>query len=139
MATIDDIHLLLEIIHFSAELKGRKRFQKMVCVMKHQNKIPLSFNFIPYFYGPYSKELAKIIHLLVGTGYVEEVADEVGLGVYQYNYSLTERGKNEVSRVIDQNTPIHNVLPTKLKTIVSQINDMELNELVRLSKSLDLK
>jgi len=136
MATTEDLHFLLEIVNFSGAIDGRKRFQKTVCVLKHRDNIPLGFKFIPYFYGPYSEGLADTIQSLVGAGYVDEEANEINVGVFQYKYSLTEQGIREIQQLAEQ--PILNVNPDQLQDLVRRINDMDLNELVRISKTLDL-
>jgi len=69
-------------------LAGRKRLQKMVCIIQYEKKYPLfNFHFIKHYYGPYSFDLKTLIDRLVFYGYVEEQFD--GL---QYLYRITPKG-----------------------------------------------
>lgn len=137
MITIKDLHFLLKIIEHSGIVEGRKRFQKTVCVLKHRDNIPLGFDFVPYYYGPYSEALAGMIQSLVDAGYVSEKPVEIGVGVFKYEYSLTEQGKREI-RQVETKGDIGGVSVGDLQNKIVEINKMELNDLVRLSKTLDL-
>jgi|CXWL01.1.fsa_nt_gi uncharacterized protein YwgA len=138
MVTTNDLNFLLETIYFSGTVNGRKRLQKTICVLKYRDNIPLGFNYIPYYYGPYSEELAESIQSLIGAGYLNEQAEEIAQGVYQYSYSLTEQGQQSIQPLLNDNIAIYNTRPQQLENLINQINIMELNELVRLSKSLNL-
>ena len=139
MVTTNDLNFLLETIHFSRGINGRKRLQKTICVLKYKDHIPLEFNYVPYFYGPYSEELADSIKSLVGAGYLQEDATEIGVGVYQYNYSLTEEGRRVIQPILNNNVPIYSTAPERIKIRVNEIGAMELEELVRFSKTLKLE
>ena len=138
MVTPNDLIFLLETIHFSGGINGRKRLQKTICVLKHRDNISLEFNYVPYFYGPYSEELADSIKSLVGAGYLDEQADEIGIGVYQYNYTLTDEGRRVIQPILNGNLPIYDTTPEEIQNRVNQIDAMELDELVRYSKTLEL-
>lgn len=139
MVTPNDLNFLMEAIHFAGKIQGRKRLQKTICVLKHRDKIPLGFNFVPYFYGPYCEELAESIQSLIGAGYLDEQSDEISPGVYQYNYSLTDRGRNAIQPILNENTSIYDTKPHRIQELVTQVNAMELNELVLYAKSLPLE
>ncbi len=134
-----DLNVLMETIHFSGTVEGRKRLQKTICVLKHRDGLPLGFEFIPYYYGPYSEELADSIQSLIGAGYVNEEANEFMPGVYQYNYSLTERGRQAIESILTEQRPLYDRTPQQIQNLMDQINAMELDELVRLSKTLNLE
>jgi len=138
MVTPNDLNFLLETIHFSGGIYGRKRLQKTICVIKYRDHIPLGFNYVPYFYGPYSEDLADSIKALVGAGYLNEQAEEIGVGVYQYNYTLSEEGTRAIQPILNEGLPIYDISPKQIENMVNQINAMELNELVRFSKTLNL-
>ena len=137
MITIDDLHFLLKIIEHSGVVEGRKRFQKTVCVLKHRDDIPLGFDFVPYYYGPYSETLAGTIQSLVDAGYVYEKPVEIGVGVFKYEYSLTEQGRQEIQQV-ETRGDISGVSVGDLHNKIAEINKMKLDDLVRLSKTLEL-
>ena len=139
MVTPNDLNFLVEAIHFAGTIQGRKRLQKTICVLKHRDNIPLGFNFVPYHYGPYSEELSESIQSLIGAGYVDEHSDEVAQGIYQYNYSLTDRGRNAIQPILNENLPIYNTNPHQIQELVNPINAMELNELVLYAKSLPIE
>lgn len=139
MVTQDDLHFLMETIHFSGTIQGRKRLQKTICVLKHRDNIPLGFGFTPYFYGPYSEELADSIQSLIGAGYLNEQANEIAEGVYQYDYSLTDQGRQAIQFLLDENAATYNTPSQQIENLVNRINAMELNELVRLSKTLEIE
>ena len=137
MSTTEDLHFLLKIIEHSGTVGDRKRFQKTVCVLKHRDGIPLGFDFVPYYYGPYSETLAGTIQSLVDAGYVYEKPVEIGVGVYKYEYSLTEQGKQEI-RHVETKGDIGGVSVGDLQNKIVEINKMKPYDLVRLSKTLDL-
>ena len=78
-----------------------------------------------------------MIQSLVDAGYVSEKPVEIGVGVFKYEYSLTEQGKREI-RQVETKGNIGGVSVGDLQNKIIKINKMELNDLVRLSKTLDL-
>ena len=137
MTTTEDLHFLMEIIGHSGIVEGRKRLQKTVCVLKHRDGIPLGFDFVPYYYGPYSETLAGTIQSLVGAGYVYEEPVEIGVGIFKYKYSLTEQGKQEI-RQVETRGDISGVSVGDMQNKIAEIDKMKLDDLVRLSKTLEL-
>ena len=135
MIRIEDLHFLLKIIEHSGIVEDRKRFQKTVCVLKERDDLPLNFDFVPYYYGPYSETLAKTIQSLVDAGYVSEKPVEIGVGVFKYEYSLTNQGKQEI-RQVETKGDIGGVSVNDLQNKIDEINKMKLDDLVRLSKTL---
>ena len=79
-------------LSFRCTIEGRKRFQKKVCILKHEYEVPFSFEYIPYYYGPFSENLASSLDNLVGLGYVLEERTEYS-GLLQYTYRLTSSGE----------------------------------------------
>jgi len=138
MVTPNDLSFVLEIIHFSGGIHGRKRLQKTICLLKYRDNIPLEFNYVPYFYGPYSEELADSIKSLVGAGYLNEKSNEIGIGVYQYSYALTDEGRQVIQPILNGDLQIYDTTPEQVRNRVNQIDAMELDELVRFSKTLEL-
>ena len=135
MTTIEDLYFLLEIINHSGVVEGRKRLQKTICVLRYRDHIPIGFDFVPYYYGPYSKTLAGTIQSLVGAGYVHEDHMEVDADIFQYEYSLTEQGRRVIQQ-IQLAGNINGIPIGDLQNKIDEINKMELNDLVRLSKTL---
>jgi uncharacterized protein YwgA len=113
-------------------INGRKRLQKTVCLLKYQNKIPFSFEFKPYFYGPYSEKLAEAIEVLESSNIVNEEPELLSNDVIQYNYELTESGKKLHKKLAKQNEQ----LASNLAEVLESITELPTSELVRLSKRL---
>lgn len=90
-----DLALLLSVIgaHQNQRIEGRTRIQKIVCLLQRSAKIPFSFDFKPYYYGPYSDDLSDSINSLVGMKLVKETIKPTRYGSYRYDYELTEEGK----------------------------------------------
>jgi len=130
-----DLSLLISTIYLSkGEIRGRKRLQKTVCVLKHAYKIPFDFSFRPYFYGPYSEQLADAMNVLEAVGLVVEVEDPLLSGIIQYDYFLTEKGKKVGEDIVSK--LVHNKsLLSNLKSAVGEISKLETSELVVIAKS----
>ena len=96
MTGTKDWALILELISSAGKIVGRTKLQKLAFLAKKEGKLPLSFNFPVYYYGPYSEELQQIVDTMVAAGFVKEEVfqpnsrDEESVG---YIYSLTEDGK----------------------------------------------
>lgn len=63
------------------------RFQKIAYLLKEKEKIQVSYNFIPYLYGPYSRELQMDLAFLCSLGLVDERHND-----RYYSYMLTKEG-----------------------------------------------
>ncbi len=136
MAGDTDLSLLISAIHFSkGEIKGRKRLQKTICILKYAHKIPFDFSFRPYFYGPYSEQLAEAMNVLEAVGLVVEVEDPLPSGIIQYDYFLTKKGEKVAEDIVSKRVHDKNLLST-LKTAMAEISNLETSELVTMAKSV---
>jgi uncharacterized protein YwgA len=136
MARDTDLSLLISTIYFSkGEIKGRKRLQKTVCILEHAHKIPFDFNFRPYFYGPYSEELADAMNVLEAVGLVVEVEDPLPSGIIQYDYFLTKKGVKIAEDIVSKHVHDKNLLST-LKAAVATISNLDTSDLVVMAKSV---
>ncbi len=132
MADVNDFALLLCVFRDSGGfIEGRKRLQKIVCTMKFKNKIPFSFEFRPYFYGPYSEDLSEIVDAMVGTGLLKEWSEMLGSDVVRYNYELSDRGKEMAEKFVKV---LDEKLITKVQKSSEEMNELATSELVSLSK-----
>jgi len=88
-----DLELLILALKNSSEavIEGRTKLQKMVFLLKEMHGVNFSYNFTPYFYGPYSLDLQTDMDYLVSLGLVEETRESTASGI-RYNYELTEEG-----------------------------------------------
>jgi uncharacterized protein YwgA len=136
MARDTDLSLLISTIYFSkGEIKGRKRLQKTVCILEHAHKIRFDFNFRPYFYGPYSEELADAMNVLEAVGLVVEVEDPLPSGIIQYDYFLTKKGVKIAEDIVSKHVHDKNLLST-LKAAVATISNLDTSDLVVMAKSV---
>ncbi len=84
------------------EIAGRTLFQKVIYF--ENVMLDLGIDFVPYYYGPYSREVTEEIEGLVATGLMEEEVirryPPLDFGGTQesrmYVYRLTEKGQNVV-------------------------------------------
>ena len=94
---VRDIEKLLVILDKLRVVRGRTRLQKIIFLLKHKNKIDLDYNFIPYYYGPYSRDLQLAVDLLEAAGFVQVAAKSGNL----YVHCLTAEGRS-AARQIEQ-------------------------------------
>jgi uncharacterized protein YwgA len=129
-----DISLLIAVFGFHNEKKieGRTRIQKEICLLKFKAKIPFTFNYKSYYYGPYSEELSETINTLVGVKLLKETAFSVGYNSYRYDYSLTEQGEILFKKICQNLDPIIN----KLQEEANSIEEIETPRLVLLAKAV---
>ena len=99
--------------------------------MKYKNKIPFSFQFRPYFYGPYSEELTGLVDTMVGAGLLEESSEPLGPGVVKYRYQLSDKGKELAERVV---SVLDSKMITKIETSAVELGELSTSELVSMSK-----
>jgi len=133
---ISNIFLLLSMFHFTNQKKieGRKRLQKLVCILKHGREVPFSFNFKPYYYGPYSEELTDAVDTLVGLGLLMEKKEILSSGISKYVYELTPQGNEKVEEHIKNITSDIDI--EKFETLTQELEGKSTEDLVLESKSV---
>jgi len=60
---------------------GATRLQKVVFLVKEELNFNIGYKFIPYYFGPFSKELQDGVYKLKNLGYVEikeEIVEDLG-------------------------------------------------------------
>ena len=117
-----------------SEVKGRTRIQKEICILKHEDEIPISFDFKPYFYGPYSVRLSNAINVLVATGIVEQTITRVGFRVYRYDYNLTPVGRKlflSIKKKIEERNP---EILSKLDSKIKKLEEMSIPSIISQAK-----
>ena len=130
-----DILLLLLLLRlYEKPIRGRTRFQKIVCVLKEKFGVPFGYNFRSYYYGPYSKELTDSLSLLQGTNLVNETTDVLGVGIVRHNYELTEKGKEMAEKIISKIED--KKFLKEFEKNLSEIQQIPTPELISLSKKL---
>jgi len=81
-------------------IHGRTKLQKFVFLLQKQlgDSCPSSYNFIPYDYGPFSKELAEDMTELQDEGFVEKREIVMGNKV-EHRYKITDDGHRELEHL----------------------------------------
>jgi uncharacterized protein YwgA len=104
----------------------------MVFLGKEEEKLPYTYEFSSYYYGPFSRELAESIESLVAQGALQERSigypylGEFGQ-VVEYDYSLTRFGL-ELLKIYS--TDLTGEEKTKIKKLCEKFDKMSLNELI---------
>lgn len=130
-----DILLLLLLLRlYKKRIRGRTRFQKIVCVLKEKFDVPFDYKFRSYYYGPYSRDLADSLSLLEGTNLVNEITEVLGRGIVRYNYELTEKGKEITQKIISEIKDEKFLKEFEEK--LDEIQQIPTQELISLSKRL---
>jgi len=101
-----DMELLLIMLMNLKEIIGRTRFQKIVFLLEQKFGVAFSYNFTPYYYGPYSSDLQHEINLLSLMGFVD-ISHSHGV---PYTHRLTERGILAAKSIEEQYRKDHEVL-----------------------------
>ena len=125
--TLRGILKLLLLLKYHGPIVGRTRFQKLVFLLQTKYGINFGYNFIPYFYGPYSKKLQIDIDWLGAHRSIK-----IGTG---YEHSLTSLGHKFVDEE-DVDEEGSKVSSEALKTAVEQLREIPTSELIREAKSL---
>jgi len=126
--------LLITLLYSDYKIEGRKRFQKIVCILKHQYNIPFNYEFIPYFYGPYSEDLANSLNILVSAGLVEERKIIVSDMFFQYIYELTSEGKELATSLTKKFKNINSSVIDRISQEVTNLKSTDTVDLVKHSK-----
>lgn len=78
---------LLTLFHSVEEIRGRKKLQKMVHLLKSSGT-DFPFKYRYHHYGPYSSQLQSEMDQLVSQEFLEETFEDGA-----YTYHITERGR----------------------------------------------
>jgi len=84
-------------------IEGRTRLQKLVFLMQKRleeaGEDPLQsddYEFVPYDYGPFSKELYDDLDETIGRGMVEDREEDLDEDKVKYDYEIQDQGKQWV-------------------------------------------
>lgn len=132
----DALLLLASLFYYGKPIRGRTRLQKIIYLLKTRYKIPFSFNFRPYYYGPYSDELSNLISFLNALNFTEERAEFLDLGIIRFNYTLTEKGKKYVENT-EKNLDDETLrIIKKLKESIKELSTVDTPKLIAEAKIL---
>ena len=138
MAKPSDVALLVCIFgsHSDGKIKGRTRIQKTVCILEYSKKLPFTFEFKSYFYGPYSDELTEAVNGLIGMKVLEESIVPLDYGGYRYEYELTREGMKLYEKVSSKFESKNLGFTEKLNREVNELERLRITELTALAKSV---
>lgn len=80
MSVNNNSKYILGILKIAKELNAQvtaTRIQKTVFLVEKELKLDLGYNFIPFYFGPFSKELQDDIYKLKELGYVRIMEEQV--------------------------------------------------------------
>lgn len=81
---------ILLVFDCMEEIHGKTFIQKLFYILRRQVSGLAIFEYFPYNYGPFSKELNQSINQLINEGYIQERK----VGDY-FLYQITSKGKKE--------------------------------------------
>ncbi|MBW2974901.1 hypothetical protein KY366_04250 [Candidatus Woesearchaeota archaeon] len=81
---------ILRVFDSMKEIHGKTFIQKLFYILSRQIKGLALFEYFPYNYGPFSKELNQSVNQLIIEGYIQERK----VGDY-FLYQITDKGKKE--------------------------------------------
>ena len=126
---VQDVEKLLVVLGKSEEIRGRTRFQKIIYLLKKKKVVDFAYDFIPYYYGPYSQDLQIEINLLEAADLIEvEPA-----GGFPSAHMLTEKGK-AAAREIEQKLEKGEI--KKLSKVADRLRKRSTSSLIREAKKL---
>ena len=126
--------LTLLALNEEQQVEGITRFQKLVFMV--QQEIPdlrtRKYEFKSYDYGPFSAELYDDIDRLVLNGYIDRDVDETRNGNEKHIYSLTEKGREYIYQVLENESAVDDLSVEKLRQLKDEYNEMPILQLIRL-------
>ena len=116
-------------------IEGRTRLQKMVFLMQQKleerDQDPLEsddYEFIPYDYGPFAKELYSDLESLSHHEMIRSSESSLGSGKTKYDYEIKNAGEDFVSDQIPQEDA--QIILDLAEEIKSEYNKMILSDLI---------
>ena len=116
-------------------IEGRTKLQKVAYFLGLQTGAAQLLGYRPYFYGPYSAEVAEATSTLIALGFVTETCqagavDENGFERKKYHYELTAEGRQAVAIMANGQGA---ALNDKIKRAIQELNAIVTEDYVNLS------
>jgi len=122
MMTIDDVILTAIGQCEGTVVRGRTRLQKILYFLSL--RLGMDAMFTPHYYGPYSELVARSVDSLAARGLVqEEVKQEPSEGPFerrQYDYSLTDAGREVLARLRAATPTRYRAVGKELQALLSE-------------------
>ncbi len=117
-------------------IEGRTRLQKMVFLMQKELKqrdqsgaVGLEYDFIPYDYGPFSKELYDDLDAMIEQEFVDDTEEPLQSGKVKYIYEIENNGEELVGSESESWKDVDAIMQLA-REIKKNYNDMLLSELI---------
>lgn len=98
---------LLAILHFGKGVYGKTKLQKLAFLVQREMAGGLfddTFDFQPYYYGPFAPEIYEVVESLEGEDLIsvrERRTEKDGDVVLAHDYELTPEGEEEAAEFLD--------------------------------------
>lgn len=113
MKQVSDLSYLILLLKWLQSIHGRKRFQKLVYLLKEKGVMDFSYVFVPHFFGPYSDALQNDINLLSSLGLINiKKSDSL------YIHQLAPNGERIASRLEKE------IFGRKAKSVRRQVEEL---------------
>ena len=95
--------IILTVIDHNGRFTGRTLLQKAIFFLNELADLNISFR--PYYYGPYSSDVAIALENLVTIGFLNEIEERYSTGwnvwgeVRRYTFKLTDEGKEIIKNI----------------------------------------
>ena len=117
-------------------IEGRTRLQKMVFLMQKElenrdrsGAVRLDYDFIPYDYGPFSKELYDDLDAMIEQEFVDDTEEPLRSGKVKYIYEIEDDGEDLVDAETDKRDDADAIIQLA-QEIKTEYNDMLLSDLI---------
>jgi len=117
-------------------IEGRTRLQKMVFLMQQELKqrgqsgaVGTEYDFIPYDYGPFSKELYDDLDAMIDQEFVDDTEEPLRSGKVKYIYEIEGDGEDLVDSEKETWEDADAIMQLA-QEIKEDYNDMLLSELI---------
>jgi len=125
---ISNLKLLMLLADYLGEIRGRKRFQKIVFLLQEKFGVDSTYRFTSYLYGPYSSQLQNDIDTL---GRIQLLNEGKDGGIFVYRSTRLDR---KLMKQLEQEYGRKE--SEKLRDILRQLNRLSTDELVNESKEI---
>lgn len=120
--------LLLTLLFFAERVDGRTQVQKLTFLTQKETELGESYHFVPWKFGPFSRDVWKDLDLLVSEGIVIEIPQGGKDKTVGYLYALTKDGTRLVTDRILKH--LDDSMLVQIRKIIENYSQMNLSELL---------
>ena len=100
MALTTNQLFVLKLLDLAGKVECKTKLQKLMFLAKVEEKVPLTYDFKKYHYGPFSFDLSDDLNALKQTDFINEsmtvIGSSEGSATVKSVFTLTEDGKKEL-------------------------------------------